>query len=791
MAGTSNPNVQLKRALVVQPDSELRRQICAELSRRGFQVDTSGNDLEARECYRFQQLVITLAHSGPEAENFASWLALQSGTGTAPSYVIALTHSANPPSAQSSPPCNDLISLPADWATLLDRIEAVDSWLSGDPAPSSFYPQDQPAASPKPASTTAGGFQELIDRAPRPMAVCDREMRYLAVNRRWKKDFGLEGRNLIGQKHSDLFPYLGAYWEPAFRSVLLGHPEECLRDQWVKPSLQPAWVRWHLEPWSSKREPIGGFTITCEILEPDSGDALLSIGHSLLRSPSPMMRLSLEGRILEWNPAARASALSPPLREECPCFWDVFFPEEQRDGARARFLHEARQTLERNQFCFSGTWQLPGASPLPGRPQYTWAAHPLLDVRDRISGVLLLGLALAQIPPRQSMPTVAAASLAQMVEFAPFGLVLLDPDGRTVFANHEHAALLGFDLRSHASLDDWLRSACPHEQDAEQLVSTWKQSVWQEESARTFALRSSDHRLCHIRFQPRRTSDGGLLLALSDVTGFYQQLEHLEDTGEQFRLLFQHAQVGLALEDTSGKIVCANAACAALAHRTSASLQGQSFLDLLHPEDRSAVQARIAEIRQGILTQASSLDVRLPGSAAAFSAPDGPATFVRLTLCGIPDLHGRLLHCAYFLTDVAIERLKSRPASPAPREAAAASASLRLHALAFDQSEDAILITDPSGRILDWNPAATRLFGYSREAILGKSFSSLFSPRQPQAIHHAVAAAFAETGSWTGRQSFVREDGSEGICEVRYVAAAGTTPDSPLIIGFHRAAGAA
>lgn len=671
-----------------------------------------------------------------------------------------------------------------------------DSWLSGEPAPSSFYPlphQDRPLHPPAPAS----GFQELIDRAPQAMAVCDRELRYLAVNRRWKKDFGLEDRNLVGQRHSDLFPYLGVHWDRALRSVLLGHPEECPRDQWVQPSHRPAWVRWHLEPWSSKRETIGGFTITCEILDTEAPDPLTQIGRSLFHSPfNPFVRLDFEGRIIEWNAAARAWAFTAVAREPQPYFWDAFCPDQHRDGVRLHFLHDARETVAQRSFCFAPLWSRAFHSPEPDQFEAAWAAHPYVDAQNQILGVLFFGLALPNAAPpgappaAPALPPFAGSSLAQLVEFAPFGLVLLDPEGRTVFANHEHASLLGLDLRSHPNIEDWLRSACPSPQDAEKLIDTWKQSVWQEEGTRTFLLRSSNHHLCRIRFHPRRTGDGGLLLALSDVTEYYQKLEHIEDEEGRFRSLFHHAQVGLALEDVAGRIVYANAAFSKLTHQNPDTLLQRSFLDLVHPEDRPSVHARISEIRHHAPSESPSLDVRLlPGPPSPASPQDTGEIFVRLTLCGIPETGRDALLLACFLTDIAIERLKPGRASHSSPEDSARLSSLRRHSMAFEQAGEAILITDPSGRILEWNPAASRLFGYPRQAILGKSFSILFSPSQPHRFHHSVAAAFAESGSWTGTQAFFRQDGSEGLCELHYVAVPELSGGSTLIIGFHRPAG--
>jgi PAS domain S-box-containing protein len=49
-----------------------------------------------------------------------------------------------------------------------------------------------------------------------------------------------------------------------------------------------------------------------------------------------------------------------------------------------------------------------------------------------------------------------------------------------------------------------------------------------------------------------------------------------------------------------------------------------------------------------------------------------------------------------------------------------------------ESSDDAILSKDLTGHIMSWNPAASRIFGYSREEILGSSILRLI----PKELHH-------------------------------------------------------
>jgi len=90
---------------------------------------------------------------------------------------------------------------------------------------------------------------------------------------------------------------------------------------------------------------------------------------------------------------------------------------------------------------------------------------------------------------------------------------------------------------------------------------------------------------------------------------------------------------------------------------------------------------------------------------------------------------------------------------------------LQRQALAFANLHDAVIVADLQGSITDWNPGAERVFGYSREEILGRSEEMLRTPAE--AVRHSIEVreALENTGRWSGEINFVHKDGSRGLCE--------------------------
>jgi PAS domain S-box-containing protein len=94
---------------------------------------------------------------------------------------------------------------------------------------------------------------------------------------------------------------------------------------------------------------------------------------------------------------------------------------------------------------------------------------------------------------------------------------------------------------------------------------------------------------------------------------------------------------------------------------------------------------------------------------------------------------------------------------------------------------DAIVTMDREGRILEFNPAAERTFGYRREDVLGRSLAETMVPPSARANHLAGLARYLATGTRTliDRRVEVmamRADGEEFPAEIAISALAGDAP---------------
>jgi diguanylate cyclase (GGDEF)-like protein/PAS domain S-box-containing protein len=88
-----------------------------------------------------------------------------------------------------------------------------------------------------------------------------------------------------------------------------------------------------------------------------------------------------------------------------------------------------------------------------------------------------------------------------------------------------------------------------------------------------------------------------------------------------------------------------------------------------------------------------------------------------------------------------------------------AEESLLITASVFNNSHDAILITDANNVIMDVNPAFTQITGYSREEVIGKNPRLLSSGRQSNTLYDVMWQSLKQKNAWRGELWNQRKSG--------------------------------
>jgi PAS domain S-box-containing protein len=105
----------------------------------------------------------------------------------------------------------------------------------------------------------------FVEHAPVGIAMFDREMRYLAVSRRFVVDYRLpQGAQLIGRSHYEVFPDIPQRWRDIHARVLTGEELSQEEDQFTHQG-RTDWVRWSMVPWRRADGNIGGALLFSEL----------------------------------------------------------------------------------------------------------------------------------------------------------------------------------------------------------------------------------------------------------------------------------------------------------------------------------------------------------------------------------------------------------------------------------------------------------------------------------------------------------------------------------------------
>jgi diguanylate cyclase (GGDEF)-like protein/PAS domain S-box-containing protein len=75
---------------------------------------------------------------------------------------------------------------------------------------------------------------------------------------------------------------------------------------------------------------------------------------------------------------------------------------------------------------------------------------------------------------------------------------------------------------------------------------------------------------------------------------------------------------------------------------------------------------------------------------------------------------------------------------------------LRLYHKVFESTDEAVVITDPQGTIIEVNAAYLRITGFSREDVIGKNSRINQSGRHDKAFYKAMWEQILATGNWAG-----------------------------------------
>ncbi len=233
---------------------------------------------------------------------------------------------------------------------------------------------------------------------------------------------------------------------------------------------------------------------------------------------------------------------------------------------------------------------------------------------------------------------------------------------------------------------------------------------------------------------------------------------NLRKSEERFKTLFDGVPVGLYRTTPNGEIVDANNAMVEiLCYPDRESLLNVNAADLyVNPVERERIL--IKENETGIL---HDVEVQL-------KKYDGTHIWIQYSSNAIKDKNNKVRFYEGSLRDIT-EHKKAESQRKAALKALYESEE-KFKAINLSAA-DAIMMIDNEGKITDWNEAASKMFGFTDNEVIGKDLHSILVPEKYMEAINKAFPKFQKTGSGsmigkTAELSALRKGGTEFAIEL-------------------------
>ena len=256
-----------------------------------------------------------------------------------------------------------------------------------------------------------------------------------------------------------------------------------------------------------------------------------------------------------------------------------------------------------------------------------------------------------------------------------------------------------------------------------------------------------------------------------EVAGRRAFQKELQNSELRFENAFQHSAIGMALISSQGDYLRVNKCFCQLTGYSASELSALNFRDLTHPDDLDATLKATQQLFSGEVA-AVELEKR-------YLHRDGHPVMTSINVSLVRDENQAPAYLIAQVQDISARHQFENSL----RESEARKSAILETAL------DCIITIGAQGQVLEWNPAAERTFGFSREQALGAPLHDLIIPPTLRENHVQGIAGYLQTGEGPAlgqrlEMPAVRADGTQITVELAIVAIPGADP--PLFTGHLR-----
>ncbi|HSE22091.1 MAG TPA: PAS domain S-box protein [Pyrinomonadaceae bacterium] len=573
--------------------------------------------------------------------------------------------------------------------------------------------------------TNEGLLRQFVKHTPAAIAMFDNEMRYLQVSDRFLKDYRLEGQDILGKVHYEIFPNIPERWRQVHQRILAGSIERCDEDPYIDLDGHPGWLQWESLPWRKAGGEIGGLILFTQVItERKRAEKALKASEERFAkifnlSPYRMgiIRRS-DGVILDVNDCwvretgfSREETVNMPIVE-----LDQLLDRKTRENISLNLMEgPALKSFEGSIRTKTGEERFTLSSAalvdFDGESCYLWAAN---DITDR-----------------------------KRVEEEKRHLIHdLNERVKELTALHQTARILQDDTKSVLGLlEDIVSFLPPAWQYAEVTAAricfgdlevkshNFRNTPWSQLVEFTAGGQKGEIEVVYLEERPaadigpflteeRSLIDSAAEMMSSALNRRYAQ-EALKESEEVFRTLAETVAAGIYIYRKS-KFVYVNPVAESLTGYSRKELLGMTLLDLIHPEFRELVRERITSRQTGGTVHSHFEDKILTKSGEErWMDVTAASTMFR----GEP---------AVIVTTFDITARKRAEEDLLQSE--------ERYRTLFETAPNAVEVFDSSLKLMMTNERGAKLYGFEHaEELIGKNVFDFVSPEDRRRVEGLIA----------------------------------------------------
>lgn len=372
--------------------------------------------------------------------------------------------------------------------------------------------------------------------------------------------------------------------------------------------------------------------------------------------------------------------------------------------------------------------------------------QPVQDAAGAATGVFVHGVDVTERSRRRQELERLAAERGAVLRQLGEGVLVTDPEGRTIYMNDAAAGIFGgATVNVPLAAQSEAYGLCT--MDGSQLkLEDMPFKMALEKNLATKGIQlcvrrpDSDPLVIEVNTSPVIAENGeaiGAVAILKDVTDRLTENTRLRAAEEHYRRLVENSPYGIYVLNADGRFQELNGAAARILGRDVDELLGLPFGEIIAPEDRQ----RVSELFQRPLRDDQNRGLEFTAMRA-----DGGRRRIHIRAAPIVE-NGDVLGMHGVARDVTDERLREE--------------RIRMLATAFEQLDEGISICNAEGEFLFANAAHARLLGYQPGELRNLSPIDFFAGDDPDGEMRDLDLAVEAQGTWSGRTTRRTLDGQD------------------------------